>query len=93
MPIHVLEIISIFYAYIHSGNKHQLPRLHALWNKTWDPERKASTWLDETVAAYQEMSRVRKEVRYFSSVVKNETVQLTIDMAKDDQMAVALLVF
>ena len=73
-------------------DKFHFLRLHAFWKQTWDPERKASTWLEEAVAAHQEKSRLRKEVNYFSSVVNNEVVRLTIDMAKDDQMAVALLV-
>ena len=65
---------------------------HVLWKQSWDPERTASTWLDEVVAAHQENTRLRKEVRYFTSVVNNETTELTIDMAKDDQMSIALLV-
>ena len=57
-----------------------------------DPNIESSDWLDKAVARYQDDIQQKKKVKLFNAIVDEQTVYLTTDMTKEDQMLIALLV-
>ena len=57
-----------------------------------DPNIESSDWLDKAVARYQDDNQQKKKVKLFNAIVDEQTVYITTDMTKEDQMLIALLV-
>ena len=71
-------------------------RQHNRWstryNQTMDQNIKSTDWLDQAVARYQESIKQKKKVKLFTATVDDQIVELTADMAKEDQMNITLMV-